>query len=72
MMGEAPPAFDLLYWNGDGTNLPGKAGCIWQLPAVNLQDLLPGLMQRQRQVGTNVSSAYDGDRHKALVSGAKQ
>ncbi|OWU82342.1 poly(R)-hydroxyalkanoic acid synthase [Oceanicola sp. 22II-s10i] len=24
MMGEAPPAFDLLYWNGDGTNLPGK------------------------------------------------
>ncbi|OHC49832.1 MAG: class I poly(R)-hydroxyalkanoic acid synthase, partial [Rhodobacteraceae bacterium GWF1_65_7] len=21
MMGEAPPAFDLLYWNGDGTNL---------------------------------------------------
>lgn len=24
MLGEAPPAFDLLYWNGDGTNLPGK------------------------------------------------
>jgi polyhydroxyalkanoate synthase subunit PhaC len=24
MMGEAPPAFDLLYWNGDSTNLPGK------------------------------------------------
>ena len=24
MMGQAPPAFDLLYWNGDGTNLPGK------------------------------------------------
>jgi polyhydroxyalkanoate synthase len=24
MMGEAPPAFDLLYWNGDGTNLPGR------------------------------------------------
>ncbi|MEM9341482.1 MAG: class I poly(R)-hydroxyalkanoic acid synthase [Pseudomonadota bacterium] len=23
-LGEAPPAFDLLYWNGDGTNLPGK------------------------------------------------
>ena len=22
MMGEAPPAFDLLYWNGDSTNLP--------------------------------------------------
>lgn len=24
LMGEAPPAFDLLYWNGDATNLPGK------------------------------------------------
>jgi len=24
MMGEAPPAFDLLYWNGDNTNLPGR------------------------------------------------
>jgi polyhydroxyalkanoate synthase len=23
MLGEAPPAFDLLHWNGDGTNLPG-------------------------------------------------
>ncbi|MEZ5911839.1 MAG: class I poly(R)-hydroxyalkanoic acid synthase [Paracoccaceae bacterium] len=22
MLGEAPPAFDLLYWNGDSTNLP--------------------------------------------------
>jgi len=24
MLGEAPPAFDLLYWNGDGTNLSGR------------------------------------------------
>lgn len=24
MMGESPPAFDLLYWNGDSTNLPGR------------------------------------------------
>lgn len=24
MLGEAPPAFDLLFWNGDSTNLPGK------------------------------------------------
>lgn len=24
MMGESPPAFDLLFWNGDSTNLPGK------------------------------------------------
>jgi polyhydroxyalkanoate synthase len=24
MLGEAPPVFDLLYWNSDSTNLPGK------------------------------------------------
>ncbi|WP_028716768.1 class I poly(R)-hydroxyalkanoic acid synthase [Paracoccus sp. J39] len=24
MLGEMPPAFDLLFWNGDGTNLPGR------------------------------------------------
>ncbi len=24
MMGETPPAFDLLFWNGDSTNLPAK------------------------------------------------
>ncbi|MGB7240994.1 MAG: class I poly(R)-hydroxyalkanoic acid synthase [Sulfitobacter sp.] len=24
MMGKTPPAFDLLYWNGDGANLPAK------------------------------------------------
>jgi polyhydroxyalkanoate synthase len=24
MLGESPPAFDLLYWNGDSTNLPAK------------------------------------------------
>ena len=24
MLGEQPPAFDLLHWNGDGTNLPGR------------------------------------------------
>ena len=24
MMGEPPPAFDLLHWNGDGTNLAGR------------------------------------------------
>jgi polyhydroxyalkanoate synthase len=23
LQGKQPPAFDLLYWNGDSTNLPG-------------------------------------------------
>ena len=36
MLGEAPPAFDLLYWNGDGTNLPAKM----------LMEYLRGLCQR--------------------------
>ncbi len=37
MMGEAPPAFDLLYWNGDGTNLPGKM-CVEYLRGLCQQD----------------------------------
>ncbi|SHF24799.1 polyhydroxyalkanoate synthase [Loktanella atrilutea] len=38
MMGKAPPAFDLLYWNGDATNLPGKMA----------QQYLRGLCQQDR------------------------
>ena len=38
MMGEAPPAFDLLYWNGDGTNLP----------ACMTMEYLRGLCQENR------------------------
>ncbi len=36
MMGETPPAFDLLFWNGDGANLPAKMAV----------DYLRGLCQR--------------------------
>ena len=36
MLGEAPPAFDLLFWNGDGTNLPGRM----------VREYLRGLCQR--------------------------
>ena len=38
MMGEAPPAFDLLYWNGDGTHLP----------AAMVTEYLRGLCQDNR------------------------
>jgi polyhydroxyalkanoate synthase len=37
LKGEAPPAFDLLYWNGDATNLPGPMYC-WYLRHTYLHD----------------------------------
>ena len=39
LKGEAPPPFDLLYWNGDGTNLPGPMYC-WYLRHLYLQNEL--------------------------------
>ena len=41
MLGEAPPAFDLLYWNGDGTNLPG-AMCVQYLRELCQNDRFAG------------------------------
>ena len=41
MMGETPPAFDLLYWNGDGSNLPARMTVQY----------LRGLCQRNEFVG---------------------
>jgi polyhydroxyalkanoate synthase len=41
MMGEAPAAFDLLFWNGDGSGLPGKMA----------MQYLRGLCQRNEFVG---------------------
>jgi len=37
--GRQPPAFDLLYWNGDGTNLPGPMYC-WYLRNLYLENKL--------------------------------
>ena len=42
MMGETPPAFDLLFWNGDSTNLPGTM----------VMDYLRGLCQKNEFVST--------------------
>jgi len=39
LKGEAPPAFDLLYWNADSTNLPGPMYC-WYLRHTYLQNEL--------------------------------
>ena len=45
LKGEAPPPFDLLYWNGDSTNLPGPMYC-WYLRHTYLQNELkvPGAL----------------------------
>ena len=37
LKGEAPPPFDLLYWNGDSTNLPGPMYC-WYMRHTYLQN----------------------------------
>jgi len=39
LQGEPPPAFDLLYWNSDGTNLPGPMYC-WYLRNMYLENNL--------------------------------
>ena len=39
LKGEFPAAFDLLYWNGDSTNLPGPMFC-WYLRNLYLEDSL--------------------------------
>ena len=46
LKGEQPPAFDLLYWNADSTNLPGPMYC-WYLRHLYLQNELriPGALE---------------------------
>jgi len=46
LKGEAPPPFDLLYWNGDATNMPGPMYC-WYLRHMYLQNELvtPGALK---------------------------
>ncbi len=42
MLGEAPPAFDLLYWNGDGTNLPAAMAVEYLRKLCQNDDLAQG------------------------------
>ena len=46
LKGEKPPAFDLLYWNSDSTNLPGPMYC-WYLRHTYLENNLvkPGAVE---------------------------
>jgi polyhydroxyalkanoate synthase len=62
LKGEAPPPFDLLYWNGDSTNLPGPMYC-WYLRHTYLQDDLkvPGRLTvcgEQVDLGAIKAPAY--------------
>jgi polyhydroxyalkanoate synthase subunit PhaC len=52
LKGDAPPAFDLLYWNSDGTNLPGPLYC-WYLRHMYLQNELR-IPNRLKVIGQNV------------------
>jgi polyhydroxyalkanoate synthase len=46
LKGEKPPAFDLLYWNSDSTNLPGPFAC-WYMRNLYLDNSLrlPGKLE---------------------------
>ena len=52
LKGKAPPAFDLLFWNGDDTNLPGPMYC-WYLRNTYLENKLrePGGTRAVRRAG---------------------
>ena len=62
LKGETPPPFDLLYWNSDGTNLPGPMYC-WYLRNTYLENNLvkPG---KVTVCGEKVDLAQD--RHAGL------
>jgi len=53
LKGKAPPAFDLLYWNGDDTNLPGPMYC-WYLRQTYL-------LNRLREAGGTVQCGVPVD-----------
>ncbi len=57
LLGESPPAFDLLYWNGDGTNLPARMAVEY------LRGLCQsnGLMKGDFEIGGTTASLKDID-----------
>jgi polyhydroxyalkanoate synthase len=59
LKGETPPAFDLLYWNGDSTNLPGP------MYAYYLRNLY--LDNRLRERGALTMAGSTIDLHRVVV-----
>ena len=61
LKGQAPPAFDLLYWNSDDTNLPGPMFC-WYLRNTYLENKL-----REPGATTQLGTAVDLGQHRRAV-----
>ena len=59
LKGETPPAFDLLYWNGDSANLPGPMYVV--LPAQHVP----------RQQAARARRADDGRRARSTCRGSR-
>ena len=68
LKGQHPPAFDLLYWNGDGTNLPGPM-FVWYLRHLYLQNELR-IPSRLKSLGEPVDLGQL--KMPAYVFGAKE
>ena len=80
LKGKAPPAFDLLFWNGDDTNLPGPMFC-WYLRNTYLENKLrvPGATTPVRRAGgpgqgqgSDVPLRLARGPHRALADGLHQ
>lgn len=52
LKGQKPPAFDLLYWNSDSTNLPGPFAC-WYMRNLYLENSL-GVPDKLEMCGVRV------------------
>ena len=80
LKGKAPPAFDLLFWNGDDTNLPGPMFC-WYLRNTYLENKLrePGGTDPVRRAGrpgrgrrAGVPLRLARGPHRALADGLRE
>jgi polyhydroxyalkanoate synthase len=79
LKGKEPPAFDLLYWNADSTNLPGPMFC-WYLRNTYLENSLKraGQADGGRRAGrprpdrcAGVHLRLEGRPHRAVEGGVR-